>query len=271
MPHLSMDITDSVATLTFANPPLQVMTPQSMNELHRLLPRLAEPDIRAVILTGSDPDYFIRHFSVEELDNITRGEGATWDANMDDTLWQLEHLPKPVIAALNGSAAGGGLETALACDFRIAKEGPFQFGLPEVTVGILPGAGGTQRLPALIGRQRALEMMLRGRLVSPSEALAIGLVEELVPAESSETAADRARTIALEIAAHPPLAVAHIKALVRQSTSPIDRNTLTEESRRFGELMESPEAQALMKNVAEQHSAARSNGTRPNLLGNPID
>lgn len=271
MAHLTLDLSDSIATLIFANPPLQVMTPQTMNELHALLPRLAEPDIRAVIPTGSSEDYFIRHFSVEELDNITRGEGNEWDANMDDILWQLEHLHKPVIAALNGSAAGGGLETAMACDIRVAKDGPFQFGLPEVTVGILPGAGGTQRLPALVGRQRALEMMLRGRLVSPTEAPQIGLIEDLVPTQTEETALQRAKKIAAEIAAHPPEAVAHIKALVQKATSPVDREIVREESQRFADLMQKPSAQSLMKSVAEQHRNARSSGETPKLLGDPAD
>ena len=271
MAHLTLEVSDSIATLRFANPPLQVMTPQTMNELNAFLPRLSEPDVRAVILTGSDDDYFIRHFSVEELDNITRGEGGQWDANMDDILWQLEHLDKPVIAALNGSAAGGGLETALACDIRVAKDGPFQYGLPEVTVGILPGAGGTQRLPALVGRQRALEMMLRGRLISPAEALHIGLIEELVSAESAETAFDRAKAIAAEIAAHPPEAVAHIKALVRKAASPLDREIVREESSRFADLMGQPSAQALMKKVAEQHRNARASGEAPKLLGDDAD
>jgi len=237
------------------------MTPTTMNELNALLPRLRENDVRALVFVGNDPKYFIRHFSVEELSASSNGQRGHWDANMDDILLELENLPKPVIAAMNGSAAGGGLEFAMACDIRIAKDGPFRFGLPEVSVGILPGAGGTQRLPALVGRNRALEMMLRARLISPNQALQYGLIEELVPAESRETALDRAQTIALEIAKRPPLAVAHIKRLAREAVSPVSRTMLEEESRLFAELLQTHDAKELMGSVAADHRKARETGS----------
>jgi enoyl-CoA hydratase len=267
MAHLELDITDTVATITFNNPPLQVMMPETVNELNALLPRLEEDDIRAVILTGSDGEFFIRHFSVEELDAIVRGEGGHFDANIDDVFCAVEDLSKPVIAALNGSAAGGGLELAMACDIRVTKDGPWQFGLPEVTIGILPGAGGTQRLPALVGRNRALDMMLRGRLISPVEAYEYGLVEELVPADSEETALARARRIAAEIARHPPRAVAHIKALARKANAPVDREILQEESRLFMDLMQTDAAQLLVKDLADNHRNARETGKKAAILG----
>jgi enoyl-CoA hydratase len=259
MAHLTLDISDGLAIVHFANPPLQVMTPQTMNELHAMLPRLREDDVRAVIFTGTDSDIFIRHFSLEELDDIASGkEGEAWDANMDDILLELGDLPKPVIAALNGSAAGGGFEFALACDMRVAKDGPYRFGLPEISVGILPGAGGTQRLTEIVGRGRALEMMLRARLVSPSQAHALGIFEELVAEDSEDSALDRAIAIAREITARPPLAVAHIKTLVREAGAPVDKDILTRESALFMELMQTKEAQALMRHAADTHREARA-------------
>ncbi|MGF1455764.1 MAG: enoyl-CoA hydratase/isomerase family protein [Alphaproteobacteria bacterium] len=257
MSHLTLAIEDRVATVTFDNPPLQVMTPSTVHEIADMLPRLDEDDVGAVVFTGADSDYFIRHFSVEELDASARGDGTKWAVNMDDVLLRVEHFPKPVICALNGTAMGGGLEFALAMDIRVAKDGPFRFGLPEVSVGILPGGGGTQRLPAQVGRGRALEMMLRARLVTPSEAHAYGLVEELVPAETAESALERAQAIAAEIALRPPLAVAHIKRLTREAVSPVTKDMLTLESRLFAELMRTPEAQALMQAVAAQHRVLR--------------
>lgn len=258
MPHLTLEIHDGIATVTFANPPLQVMTPTTINELNALLPRLKDNGVRAVVFTGSDGQYFIRHFSVEELDASVRGEGGQWDARMDEVLRALEEMPKPVICALNGTAMGGGLEFALACDIRVAKDGPYRFGLPEVSVGILPGGGGTQRLPELVGRHRALEMMLRARLVTPSQAHAYGLIEELVPADSAETALARAQAIAAEIAARPPLAVAHIKRLARSAVSPITREMLTLESKLFAELMKTKEAQDLLARIAAEHRRLRT-------------
>lgn len=227
MPHLNLSVSDQVATVIFNNPPLQVMTPTTMNELNAMMPQLKEDDIRAVVFAGADTEFFIRHFSVEELDQAAGGRGSQWDINMDDLLLELEHLPKPVITALTGSAMGGGLEFALATDIRVAKDGPFFFGLPEVSVGILPGGGGTQRLPALIGRNRAMEMMLRARLITPSQALQYGIIEELVPADTKETALDRAQSIAREIAQRPALAVAHIKRLAREATSPVTKKNST--------------------------------------------
>ncbi len=255
MTQLTLDIAERVATITFANPPLQVMTPTTINELNAMLPRLGEPDVGAIVFTGSDAEFFIRHFSVQELDAINRGEGETWEASLDEVVYAMEHFPKPVIAALNGTAMGGGLEFAMACDIRVAKDGPFRFGLPEISVGILPGGGGTQRLPLLVGRNRAMEMMLRARLITPSEALAYGLIEDLVPADDPETALERAQGIAAEIAARPALAVAHIKRLARAAVAPVTKDMLALESDLFMELMRTPEAQALLKAVAQEHGA----------------
>lgn len=262
MPHLTLSLEDGIALVVFDNPPLQVMTPQTMNEVNALLPRLREGDVRVVIFTGAaGSPWFIRHFSVEELEDNTQGAGATWDRPMQAVLRDIEALPKPVIAALNGSAMGGGLEFALTADIRVAKDGPHRFGLPEVSVGILPGAGGTQRLPALIGRGRALNLILRAKLLTPREAFEIGLVEELVAADSSETALHRAREIAREMAGRSPLALAHVKRLVRGSASPVTEEMLALEGRLFADLMASDEAKAGLARAAGAHRAERASGT----------
>jgi enoyl-CoA hydratase len=259
MTHLTLTVTDGVATILFDNPPLQVMTPQSMNELNAMLPRLREDDIRAVVFGGNPASgYFIRHFSVEELDDNARGTVATWDRSMDAVLYDLEHLPKVVISAMNGTALGGGLEFALATDIRVAKDGPYRFGLPEISIGILPGGGGTQRLPAIVGRGRALNMMLRPKLLTPREAYEERIIDELVPVDSRETALDRAQDIALEIAARSPHATARIKRLVRSSGSPVTMDQLGEESRLFGELLQTEEARTGLSRAAADHRTARN-------------
>ena len=173
--------------------------------------------------------------------------------NLHELLLEIENLPKAVITALNGTAMGGGWEFAMATDIRVAKDGPFRFGLPEVSVGILPGAGGTQRLTALVGRNRAIEMMLRARTVTPREALSLGMIEELVSADTSESALDRARAIALEIAGRQPLAVAHIKRLAREAVSPVTREMFRREAELFAELMRNPATKALLAQVAHMH------------------
>ena len=256
MPQLSLDLTDAVATITITTPPLATMDPGTVQEIADLLPRLREPDIRAVIFTGGIEGFFIRHYSVVELDRSAQGEAPTQPrrpVNLHDLLLEIENLPKPVITALNGTAMGGGWEFAMSTDIRVAKDGPYRFGLPEVSVGILPGAGGTQRLTALVGRNRAIEMMLRARTVPPAEALALGMIEELVPADTRETALDRAQSIAREIAQRSPLAVAHIKRLAREAVSPVSRDMFRLEAQLFAELMKSPEAKALLAQVAATH------------------
>lgn len=257
MEHLSLEIRKGVAIVTFDNPPLSVMTPQTIHELHELLPRLESEEVRAVVITGSSDEFFVRHFSVEELDDSAQGHGAQWEVSMIDVLLRLEALPKPVISALNGTAMGGGLELALATDIRIAKDGPFRFGLPEISVGILPGGGGTQRLSALIGRHRALLMMWRAKLCTPSEALEIGLIDELVDLDDEATALDRAIELASEIAARPPLAVAHIKRLAQTSASPVTKEMLQLEGKLFGELMATDDAKRLLAQVAGEHRKQR--------------
>ena len=260
MPQLSFDLVDGVATITITNPPLAVMDANTLGELSRLLPRLRESDVRAVVFTGGVEGFFIRHYSVVELDrSAQRTAEARAPVGIHDLLLDIENLPKPVIAALNGTAMGGGWEFAMACDIRIAKDGPFRFGLPEISVGILPGAGGTQRLTNLVGRNRAIEMMLRARTVSPQQALSYGMIEELVPADTAETALQRARAIAAEIAARSPLAVAHIKRLAREAVSPVSRDLLRLESQLFAELMRSPQAQELLGQVAALHRTGKTN------------
>jgi enoyl-CoA hydratase len=241
------------------------MDADTVFEISELMPRLKEADVRAVIFTGGIPGFFIRHYSVVALDEAAQGRSpgrtgppARRPVNLHDLLLEIENLPKPVIAALNGTAMGGGWEFAMATDIRVAKDGPYRFGLPEVSVGILPGAGGTQRLTNLVGRNRAIEMMLRARTVPPREALDLGMIEELVPADTLESALDRARAIAAEIAARPPLAVAHIKRLARAAVSPVSRDLLSLESQLFGELMGTEEAKALLARVAAAHRAGQA-------------
>jgi enoyl-CoA hydratase/carnithine racemase len=172
----------TVAVLTFTRPPRNFMSFVAMGELGDRLAELADrSDISVVVLTGGVPGYFVAHADLDDLSRLGRGEPVEGDpASWGRTLARIESLPQPVVAAINGQAWGGGCELSLACTVRVAAASA-HLGQPEVAVGIIPGAGGTQRLPRLIGPGRAAELILSGRVVPADEALAIGLVEARLP------------------------------------------------------------------------------------------
>jgi enoyl-CoA hydratase len=209
------ELSEGVVVATYLNPPMNYFCAEGTRELSALLESWKQPEVRAVVLTGGMTGKFITHYSVEELVTLAsdregmRVLGTSLTAGYHAMLRRFNELPKPVIVAMNGDAMGGGFELCLSCDIRIAQRGDHRFGLPEVKLGILPGGSGTQRLSRLIGAGRAIEFILRSRVVPPEEALALGLVHEL-----ADDALARARAIAAEIAAFPPLAVGRAKHAV---------------------------------------------------------
>jgi enoyl-CoA hydratase len=163
----------------------------------------ADASVLGVILTGAGEKAFIAGADISELAHVD-AYGAEESSRFGQGVLDLiENLGKPVIAAVNGFALGGGCETAMACTMRIATEHA-KFGQPEVKLGLLPGGGGTQRLPRLVGKGRALQLILTGETISAQEAYRIGLVNEVVPAASL---IDRAEAILKQIAANAPIAV----------------------------------------------------------------
>ncbi len=218
MKHFSVESEGHVQTWTMSNPPMNYMTAAMSQELTELIGRTeADENVRAIILTGGIEGKFITHYSVDEL-----AEGAADPAECARTFPLLEAgfhrmldrimlMPKVVIAAINGDCMGGGYELALACDFRLAADGPYQIGLPEAVLGILPGGGGTQRLPRLIGRGKALEVMLFGNVYHPREAERMGMVNRVLEPETLMSfAMEWARTLAKR----PPRSIAAIKRAV---------------------------------------------------------
>ena len=163
----------------------------------------ADAAVRGVILTGAGDKAFIAGADISELAQLTAVEGEESSSFGQAVLNLVEDLGKPVIAAINGFALGGGCETAMACTIRIASESA-KFGQPEVKLGILPGGGGTQRLPRLVGKGRALQLILTGEIITAQEAYRIGLVNEVVP---TPNVIPRAEAILNQIFANAPLAV----------------------------------------------------------------
>ena len=159
--------------------------------------------VRGVILTGAGDKAFIAGADISELAHVTAFEAKQSSRFGQEVLDLIEDLGKPVIAAVNGFALGGGCEAAMACTIRIAAEHA-QFGQPEVKLGLVPGGGGTQRLPRLVGKGRALQLILSGAMISAQEAYRIGLVNEIVPTADLIT---RAEEILKQISANAPIAV----------------------------------------------------------------
>jgi enoyl-CoA hydratase/carnithine racemase len=162
-----------------------------------------DPTVRGVILTGAGNKAFIAGADIGELAHATAIDAERSSRFGQAVLDLIENLGKPVVAAVNGFALGGGCETAMACTIRIAVD-TAKFGQPEVTLGLVPGGGGTQRLPRLVGKGRALQLILSGEMISAQEAHRIGLVNEIVPAADLIT---RAEAILNKIASNAPIAV----------------------------------------------------------------
>jgi enoyl-CoA hydratase len=245
----SVEFDDGVAVATYRNPPMNYFTAAAVAELRALIDSWWDDDaVRVVVLTGDTSGRFITHFSVEEILEATRDRdaliesGTLWTDTMHAYRQRLLALPKPVIAAMNGDTMGGGLELCLACDIRVAERGDYRYGLPEVRLGILPGGTGTQRLPRLVGVAVAIDLILRGRVLTPSEALAKGLVHEV-----ADDALGRAMEIARELAALPPRSLALIKRAVYEGTeAPLSAGLRIEAGALF-ETRLSPDAVAAME------------------------
>ena len=206
-----------VAHLTLVNPPLNLVTEALLHELAAALDVLeaaAPDDVRVVVVTGSGDRAFSAGSHVGEFESQRGPAGRVRHALESGVARRLAELPMPTIAAIEGNALGGGLELALCCDLRIASERA-RLGLPEVRLAVTPGAGGTQRLPRVVGAARAKELILTGRVLTAEEAERIGLVHEVVPAGE---AVARATAIGEEIALRGPLAVREAKRLIDFAT-----------------------------------------------------
>jgi enoyl-CoA hydratase len=244
-----------VVTLAHGNPPRHTLTAAGVGELHAALDALErDAGLRVLVLTGAADGVFIAHYEVGELAAAAEASGAR-PAHAEpaaprrlhpfhELCLRLERLPAITVAALNGSAAGGGCELALACDFRLMADGPFRIGLPETSVGIIPGAGGTQRLPRLLGETRALDLILHAALLAPAEALAAGLVHQVHPAASF---AGAVRDFAQDLAARAPVALAAAKRAIRGGAALPLEDALALEQEQFERTMRTKDAAGAMR------------------------
>ena len=189
-----------------------------------------DAEVRGAILTGVGDKAFIAGADISELAHVSAVEAEQSSSSGQAVLNLIENLGKPVIAAVNGFALGGGCETAMACTIRIAAENA-RFGQPEVKLGLLPGGGGTQRLPRLVGKGRALQLILSGETINASEAYRIGLVNEVVPATDL---IGRSEAILKQIFANAPIAVKYSIEAVNKGLETSQAEGLALEASFFG-------------------------------------
>ena len=202
----------AVAILTIERPEaLNALNSQVLSDLDEAISKVeAADDVFAVILTGAGRS-FVAGADIGEMVNFSAHDGKKFGVHGGGVFLRLENLSKPVIAAVNGFALGGGCELAMSCDIRLASE-KAKFGQPEVGLGITPGFGGTQRLPRNVGVSKAMELILTGKTIGAAEAKAIGLVSEVYPPEELM---GKAMEMANAICANAPIAVAESKRCIR--------------------------------------------------------
>lgn len=230
--NLSCEQTDAVATVTVSRPKvLNALNAATIQELDDCVLRLRDDtSVRAIVLTGEGDRAFIAGADIAELSQLTPTAARDVARRGQSLCDRLERATKPIIAAVNGFALGGGLELAMACTLRVAAE-TAKLGQPEVNLGLLPGFGGTQRLPRLVGPGRALEMLLTGEPVDATEAWRLGLVNRVVPAARVR---DEAFELAGLLASKPPVVMQYILDVVRSGMQMSLQDGCEQEATLFG-------------------------------------
>ena len=253
MDNVRTENRDGILVVTIDRPKvLNALNSQTVEEIYEAFSKAREDDtVKAVIVTGGGEKAFVAGADINELAQKTPITGKETSERGQFIFSFIERFPKPVIAAINGFALGGGCELALACHIRIASE-KAQIGLPEVSLGIIPGYGGTQRMARLLGKGRALELICTGERVSAGEAERIGLVNRVVPAEQLMGVAEE---LARKIMSRGPLAVrAAIEAVMQGSDMPFEQGQFLEATL-FGLLCASEDTKEGMQAFIEKRPA----------------
>lgn len=226
-------VENNICTITINRPDkLNALNRDVMNDLHDIFAELEDrEDVRSVIITGAGPKSFVAGADISEFVGLSGGEGMELARRGHDIFFKIENFSKPVVAAVNGFALGGGCELAMACHFRIASENA-KFGQPEVNLGLVPGYGGTQRLVQLIGKGRAMELLMTGNTIDAQTALQYGLVNHVVPADQLLA---RATELLQTINTKAPVALA---LCIKSANAVYDKNGFEVELESFGHCFE---------------------------------
>ena len=258
--HLEIEDQGQIIICYLSNPPTHTLTAQGLLEIHDFLDSLvSNKELRILAFTGAGEDVFIRHYEVGELaDTAEKNIGRQEETKKPDNnpikelhgfhkmLLKIRDLDAIVVAGINGNTAGGGCEFSLGCDLRVMSSGDYFIGLPETSVGILPGGGGTQRLARLIGSSRALDLILHGELISNVKALEFGIINEILPKESFLKSLKEYCRI---LANRAPIALREVKrAIHRGMDLPLEEALLLEQEA-FNKTMNSKDAAKAMRTM----------------------
>ena len=232
MTNVLLEKKGHIAVATINRPKaLNALNSQVLEDIDQLVEQVkADDEIRALVITGSGEKAFVAGADIGEMSTLTKAEGEAFGKKGNDVFRKLETLPVPTIAAVNGFALGGGCELAMSCDIRVASE-KATFGMPEVGLGITPGFGGTQRLQRIVGMSTAMELVLTSRTIDAQEALQIGLVKHVYPAD---VMLDKALELADLIASRPQVAVRQAKQAIRIGKQIDINSAIAFESEAFG-------------------------------------
>lgn len=258
--HLEIEDQGQIIICYLSNPPTHTLTAQGLLEIHDFLDSLVtNKELRILAFTGAGEDVFIRHYEVGELaDSAEKNISQQEETKKLETnpikelhgfhkmLLKIRDLDAIVVAGINGNTAGGGCEFSLGCDLRVMSSGDYFIGLPETSVGILPGGGGTQRLARLIGSSRALDLILHGQLISNVKALEFGIINEILPKESFLKSLKEYCQI---LANRAPIALREVKrAIHRGMDLPLEEALLIEQEA-FNKTMNSKDAAKAMRTM----------------------
>jgi enoyl-CoA hydratase/carnithine racemase len=246
---VTAEVKDRIGWITLDRPPANSYDAAFLEELDRCVGEVAEAEVAVAVIRSASDKFFSAGADVKAFLERSPEDNMVMCRRAHRVLGRFADEAPLFVAAIAGHALGGGYEIALACDIRIAAEGRYRIGLPEVTLGLLPGTGGTQRLPRLIGRGRALELMTTGRTVGPAEAERIGMVDRLVPAATFDQAVAE---LAAGLAAGAPLAVAAITRVVNDGLERSLEDALERELQELAALFASEDAREGMTAFTEK-------------------
>ena len=253
--HLRIEEREHYMICYLSNPPTHTLNSSGVAEIHKFLDSAEKKhDLRVLAFTGEGENVFIKHYEVGELADSAE-KNIESNKNTKDPkelhafhrmLLRLRELDAIVVAGINGNTAGGGCEFSLGCDLRVMSDGDFLIGLPETSVGILPGGGGTQRLSRLIGSSRALDLILHAKLLKPLEAYNLGIINKLLTEKNFKEELDE---YCEDLANRAPIALSQVKKIIHQGLEMTLEDSLLLEQKAFDVTMNSKDAARAMRSL----------------------